>query len=336
MRMKNGNASGIDAAECISDDLLFRYVEGATTRAETSRINKHLSSCENCFNLMASLIKNEQSPLNEQELENVKELIKTPIEEQVAKILGYHEQLSQPISEKNTIVNSFSFEALIQSIKSSVDRWNYILKPVAVAVGIVVLMIMGYRGVRYYKTGYQIVKAENLLHDNYKNYIEDARLSGSYEPSGISVLMDAEDANFTYLELAKSRLMDAIDRNFESAKAQQLLAQIFIIEKDYTKADSILTQVKNEFELTASLLNDIGVLYYRKNDWKNAAENFSSAIKVDANFIEAYYNLALAKLKLDESEEARLYLEKYLKLESDGEWNIAAQRLIDQIEKNNL
>lgn len=318
--------------ECISDDLLYSYLEGRVTEAEAIAIQRHLNSCTTCFNEMTSLLRNSFSPATDTEKREIAKMRTITPQEQVSRILAYHEQLNDISAEISK--REIKIKEIMESIKEFLEKWiysKYSWKPALAALALIIFILGLYCGVQYYNTNYQILQAENILLVKHKIFIENTRLSGGYKSTGISILMAADDDKLSYLEQAKSRLIRAINKDSRSLKAIQLLAQIFIIEREDAKADSILTQMKKAATPSAALLNDLGVLYFQKREWKNAANNFQSARALDKNFLEAYYNLGLAKMKLHEPDEAISILNKYLELEDDEVWKDAAQHLISKI-----
>jgi hypothetical protein len=182
----------------------------------------------------------------------------------------------------------------------------------------------------YYHTSYQLLKARDLLTANYKIYMKDTpRLSGGYQSSGISTLLAGEQDNKSYLDQALQYTQKALTKDNKSTQARLLQVQIFIINHDYQKADSLLNQVK---EKTASFYNDRGVLKFLNDDLTAAAEYFKSSINADKKFKEAYYNLALTECQLGNKEAGRTYLTVYLTLENDTGWRNAASQMIKTTE----
>jgi Tfp pilus assembly protein PilF len=168
-----------------------------------------------------------------------------------------------------------------------------------------------------------------VLKNNYRIYIENTRLSGGYLSTGISMLMSADDESSSYLETARNDLLKAIHHGSKSQAAIQLLAHVYIIEKNYLKADSLLSILQN----TASVYNDLGVLYAEQKEWGEAANQHQLALNTDSHFTEAYYNLALMKIKLGSTDDAISLLETYIRLETDTVWINAAQHILERIEQ---
>jgi tetratricopeptide (TPR) repeat protein len=337
------------STKCISEDLLLRYLEGHITNGEAEGVRKHLNACPVCFNVVVSVRHNEKHPFKYEEIARVEKLVTCSPEEQVDRILKEYEKLNpsaseRPDQEKPGVLATIL--RLAKNAKASVGNWvpgETIWRPAFAAAVLLVLIGGLFGGVRFYKTTYRIGQAESILEENYKIYYADTpRLSGDYASTGIQILMGPEEeaTEASYLEEARALIKAATASGSKSTKARQLLAQTFIIEKKYAKADSILEQIDPESIKSAALLNDIGVLYFEKEAWETAAHYFASAIKIEAldtaahyfasaikadpKFREARYNLALTKAKLGATEEAMAILNEYIGMETEEGWKNAA------------
>jgi tetratricopeptide (TPR) repeat protein len=223
----------------------------------------------------------------------------------------------------------------------------------AFAFAATVIVIAGaFWGTRYYQTGYRIGKAVDLVQENYTVYMADTpRLSGwkkSYGSTGVGVIMSGEPddtsmsgviargdtvSSSNYLEQANQLIHQALAKGEKSVTAVQLLAQILIIEKKYDAADSLLRQLQPR-AASATLLNDRGVFYFEQAKWDSAAHYFSAAAQADSGLAEAFYNLALAKDKLDQPAEAMSILDEYKKLETDIGWRNAAEEYYKRLKRS--
>ncbi len=148
------------------------------------------------------------------------------------------------------------------------------------------------------------------------------------------MLMD-EDAPPSFLTQAFDLTEQAIENGSKSVTAKQLQAQIFIIQKEYNKADSVFNLIDDKDRHLATVLNDLGVLKYKKEEWQEATEYFAATIQVNSDFTEAYYNLALAQNKLGKKQEAISTLDEYLKFKNDIGWKNAALNFLNDLKENN-
>jgi Tfp pilus assembly protein PilF len=85
-------------------------------------------------------------------------------------------------------------------------------------------------------------------------------------------------------------------------------------ENDYTKAEQSLkkaVQLKPQYALPHYELGKLSV--YLKQ-WKDARQEFESAIAVDPSFTSAYYHLARVYTKLGESEKSERVLADFKRL----------------------
>ena len=338
MENKKIKRSGLDyyrTDACLSDDLLYRYLDGRVTESEAETIEKHLNVCKNCLNDVASIVTNSLTPATESEQAEIARMRMITPEEQVVKILEYsgYPSVKEPIEGKRIKIAAI----IKEKFKKFFEKWiytRYTWRP-AIAFAVLFIFIVGIRsGVRYYNTGYQISRAEKILSEFYKVPNGDARLTGGFAPSSLGELMAPNEEKPAYVDEVKSKVNIALKKSSNSLTARQLLAKVYIIEKQISKADSIFLQIETESVTSALLLNDIGVLYFHKKNWKQAADYFQSAIEIDTNLPEAYYNLALAKNNLNQFDDALSNLDQFLKIEDDENWRRFALQLIDEINNN--
>ncbi len=306
---------------------LLQYLEGNLEAQERGRIEKHLETCPSCLQAILAVREQEARTVAAQELEEAQKLAVWTPEQHVAKIL----ETQKKEHEKNRGSNAPFLEGRPPRPVTGPKLPGY-WRPLAAAAVIVLALVVGSRGMRYYQRDYQIAQATKLLKEQHRIFIKDARLSGGYASSGISILMgEAEEQH--YLKQSRTRLEKAIGHGDESIQARQLLAQILIIEKEYTRADSILRSLAPVASRSPALLNDLGVYYFQRQDWANAEKYFLEAVKADPKFPEARYNLALVKLKTGTEEEATAIVDEYLQIETDENWKRAAQSLKDDLRK---
>jgi len=316
----NYDAEDTDTGGHPTEIELLQYLEGGLTAAQVRRITQHLETCTPCFQLVVSVREEESHPFTAQDLEQASKLPKWKAEGHVAKLLEGVSKL--PEKNRPTVVSTkveprqgFNLPAY----------W----RPLAIAATLVIALSAGWKGFNYYQTGYQVAQAGDLLQERYVVFYKDARLSGGYRSSPIGVLLGNEEEK-GYLKQSRARLGKALSHGEQSLTAQELLAQTFIIAKDYVRADSVLRTLAPSAQSSPKLLNDLGVYYFQQQDWANAEKYLSEAIRVDPQFPEAKYNLALVRMKTGSLEEARKLLQDYLAVESDANWRRAAEGLQDE------
>lgn len=312
---------------------LFSYLEGQATQQETIRIEQHLEICAHCFDVVVSVRGYEAHPFTPQELQEAEQAMGwTP--QQHAEKLFDHLKKNQPSAaalkkRENNLTPAASHKAEEAAAGRAFNIPAY-WRPLAIAATVIFALAAGLWGLRYYQTDYQIAQAEKLLKEQHRIFIKDARLSGGYGSSGISVLM-SNDNDQDYLRQTRARVEKALARGAQSLEARRLLAQIFMITKDYARADSLLHTLAAEAEKSPALLNDLGVYSFQQQDWAAAEKYFSQALAAEPRLAEARYNLALVKMQTGAKDEARALLNAYLQIESDENWQNAARGLLEEM-----
>jgi tetratricopeptide (TPR) repeat protein len=333
MAINEGDHKPEKGKACLSEHQLYNYIDGHVTKSEARKFGEHLNSCKYCLSELASLARNSLTPMTNKEKATVEELWTLSIEEQADKILAYQEEEKRHASDKSEEMAVSWDRKVVEVIKKLFNQFfiaESLAKPVFVSLILVMCVFGVHKGIQYYNTGYQIKLAEALLKENYKTFKESARLSGGYAPTGISFLLSTNEDTLSYFEQAELKLKRAELKGSQSDRIKHLLAQIYIMETEISRADSILALIKDT-TLNAVLHNDKGKIFFDQEDYRNALIKFQSAIELDPNFLEAQFNLALTKRNLGETEEANSILKKYIELEDNDEWKTIAQGLIDDM-----
>ncbi len=338
------------AGECISDDLLFRYLDGVARPEEVRVAQKHLLECRTCFEVLAALAKDSLHAPSEAEWAEFEKTVNPNPEKQIAGIMSRVTELFPPSSRRvsarteEPIVNKSAMSPA-RSLWERLRRWfeALILAPsYALPWATLLVVIAGaYWGIRYYQNTYPLVQVEGELRANYRTYVDlrdytasAPRLSGGYDHQSI-MPMGGEEEGASYLENARRRLEAVLVKDAKSVKAKHLLAQIFIVQEAYAQADSILREIPTASLQEAGLLNDQGALYLAMGNLPAAAQNFAAALQADPKLVEARYNLALAKAKMGLIAEAKALLEEYIELEKNAGWRHAVASILEQLQENN-
>ncbi len=203
------------------------------------------------------------------------------------------------------------------------------------AAAIACFVLLAYGGQRYYVTTYRINRGAEVLVRNIPVFFEHPRPAGGYRSSGIEMLMAGEeDGKKAKLAKAERLVRSAFDHGASSLRARQVLAQIYLFEGEYERADSVLTVLPAKDRDSAEIQNDLGVINYRQQKPEEAAAHFQRAIAKDPDFKEAYFNLALAYEQLGQKQAALAQIEKYLDMESFHDWRRAAESLEARLQEH--
>jgi len=336
--LQNSLAADSPSTDCISDVLLLKYIEGDATAQEAAAVQQHLNECALCFQVVATMRRNEGVTFTAMEELEVAKLLRLSPQAQVTKILEYAKELNphaapeEDAEDETTESRTFAVEAAHRQRRSPFLGWlqtPFVWRP-AFAALLVLFAFGGRLGWQYFRTDYKIAQAAELLQKEHTVFYKYARLSGGYNLSVLDKLMGPEEEE-NYSARAEKLTTQAIKNGATSMAAKQQLAKIFLIEGKYERADSLLQELAPFANKSASLLNDLGVYHFQKQDWNSAAKYFTAAIAADPKFLEARYNLALANAETGAIEEAIRIMNEYLALETDDEWKAAGESLVKNV-----
>jgi len=322
-----------ETALCLTPEMTYRYLERDINEAERARIETHLDECSVCYEAMVSLVKNSLAPASELEKQAIHQMTSITPKSQVSRVLSYVQADSKVQQREVGATGLWDWlKHFLRFPETFAAGWH---SPALAALALLLLSIGAYQGIRAYNRSWQLAEAERLLQQNYRVYMKDtARLSGGYGSSGVAALMSSEQAERTpsYSEKALAFAQKAATNGANPDKIRQIEAQVYLIQKNYEKAELIYRQLKAQESRSAPLLNDRGVLYFGQQDWENARNAFEASLKADPNFREAWYNLALVKERKGDLQGALSALDRYLELETDEGWRNAAVEFKKRLE----
>jgi len=110
---------------------------------------------------------------------------------------------------------------------------------------------------------------------------------------------------------------------FKTPQLQSLISQakslLYEQSGDLDLAISVITAVLGDNSQNTSLHRQLGNLYYKKNDFRNAYHHFQKVINAGAGDADAFYFAGRSAHSLGEDEQAKDYYSKYLHMKSEGE-----------------
>lgn len=94
--------------------------------------------------------------------------------------------------------------------------------------------------------------------------------------------------------------------------------------------NEFLKCVESDSEIAVSIHFNLGLAHFHLEEWNEAVTDFAIAAN-QANHSDAYYNLALAKMKLNENESALELLDKALSLQQKHEYEVAKDAILGKL-----
>lgn len=299
-------ANDFNDDDCVSDAKLLQFVENNVSAEEREEIQKHLNECALCAEIVGAVYYNDAHPFTEEEILEARKHSKRSVEEQWDELFPPTPPSPRPTQK---------------------TRWWQqppVLYP-AYAAFAFLFFVGGKMGMHYYQTDYQYRQVQSTLVKRQSPGFTNVRFSGGYDPV---ILTAGETAKpQTYLDSSRVKIESALAHGGDTLVAQQLLLQVLTFDKKYSEADSLVRLLAGSADQNAALANDLGVYYFKRENWSLAKQYFETAIRQDAKYPEARFNLALTQIRLGEKAAALATLVEVLKLEQNEGWKAAAEDL---------
>ncbi len=114
-----------------------------------------------------------------------------------------------------------------------------------------------------------------------------------------------------------------------------LYLKINLFDKAAIKLKQAISYQKDEKSMVP-MYNQLGAIYSRLKNYKQAEMAFKNALEIDFNFVNSHYGLASVYLQQNRSEEALQELQKVIELAPDSQRAKNAQELIQKIAQEKL
>lgn len=132
------------------------------------------------------------------------------------------------------------------------------------------------------------------------------------------------------LNFAISILQKALELKSDYAPAHYLLAVVFDQLGEGERAIAKLEEAKSIAPQDFGLAFQLGILYWRKENFSKAKEEFERAISINPDYSNAHYMLGLVYEKMGEKEKAISEIEKVVKLNPQSE---EAKKILENLKK---
>jgi len=327
----NPDSSPVDYSECISDELMLRYLEQQTSGEETKRVLAHLNQCPVCFEIVASEMQAEIHPYTKEEIEAVDAIVNTDDDKLFKKVFSHLLQPRQitpaPVAPGPALWQRFFGGARLR------PAFRYSLAAIALAI----ILIGAKLGYRYFHTNALLNKAETTLQKNFKETRGATWMASdngkTFNFSGTAPMAGGEKP--AYLGEAEDKLGEAIRSGASSEKAWTILSEIYLIEYNDAALDSLVRHIDTGTIKSAALLNNLGIYASRNDDWQAAGAYFQRALSANPNLLVAKFNLAKAYIEIGKTKAAISLLQEYAQAESDRGRRREALDLIDNLQSFN-
>ncbi len=111
------------------------------------------------------------------------------------------------------------------------------------------------------------------------------------------------------------------------------LGRLYLLNRDYPRAQIALEKAVENNPGEANLLNDLGVSYLYQGKTQKARDLFDAAMEVDPQYAPSLFNIALCYINQNDAGNARDHLVRYLRLKSDDARALRELAFLDALEK---
>lgn len=321
---------------CLSDELLYRYLEKLTREAESQSVEEHLISCETCFHNFTTLARSAHTPATEAEKIELAHLPKLPPPEQIRKILDYIETDSPAVERKEA--DDFTITPNVwDKIRAVLDDFRlgagHLWKPALIGAGTILLLLLSGRA------PYRAWQSRTLAAKSLSYLVEQRPIASRAEPRPSGGFKYAEfggtrgETSPATFAAARALLEKSLQLNAKNTTAHHYLGTFYLlIEHDLAKAQTEYLAAFAQDSTNAAVRNDLGVIAFYQGRYSEAERNFSRALQDDSTLIEARYNLATLYQAQGRNEDATREWKKYLARDADSEWAAVAKARLELLQ----
>jgi tetratricopeptide (TPR) repeat protein len=285
---------GSDHGQCLTEETLTEYLEGALDPAVKAVTEVHLVSCDDCreqLGCFMHLLREAVAPEEEAALETISV------------------QWDQTRRDQKMARGTGTF-----------PPWFLAL------VGVAAVVLIGFVSVYFMERRNEPKSAGELVHLLLsKERPFESQMSN--EPYlHIVRTRSAETPGINYRLLAGEMT--------EMSAGTSEMGRFYLLQKDFGRATPYLELAARESSATAAVHNDLGVAYLEAGDpvkMEKAGSEFRQALLRDPRFSPAIFNLALFYERTNATEEAVAEWKRYLELDPDRAWASEARTRIERL-----
>jgi CHAT domain-containing protein len=238
-------------------------------------------------------------------------------------------QVTQVLKDKVRVKNGEEKITLFESIKA------FFRSPVY-AGGFALLLIVALIGAIFLFRSPKNDELASLKNIYRKERPVEPRISGfDYAPMNVTRGENKDDADKNKLKVEELKFRQAVADN-PNAENHHTLGVFLLTQKDFAEALKELQNAVKSDEKNSKFHNDTGSAYLGlaetdRNNLMLANEEFSKALELNPNSLEALFNKSLALQKLTMSNEAKEAWEKYLQKDSTSKWADEARKNLEKV-----
>ncbi len=324
------------------ETLIAAYAIGKCSLAEQTKIDEHCFTCEECRTRLSILLRLCTTDGSEKEQRELEKLFPLGVETIAQARFPENHHASQTLAKDRP---AFPF-ITPQSQPSSGGIAKILLQRRSLLLSATV-MIIALLGAVYYWQSHNSSPVQNSLMAMSRSYRSSRPLEARvtelpYKPyertrgaSGIAsenIDVDRDQINYALAELTH------IVASNPTPDARHALGRLYLLLGEFIKAEEQLKEALKNSAQNAKIHADLAAVYYERAKFNpypalsDAIKHYDSAIRIDPQLAEAWFNRALCYEEMGLNDAARINWEKYLELDPSSEWAEEAKAHLKKLE----
>lgn len=333
--------------KCLTEMQLLQLMEGALSKQEQQNAFAHLNACKKCFKTFLSLasvftqfdlqeaIDNAlpaESRSQEQQVDWILKAIRAD-KQKPGKTESTEEPASATASSKKAAKQQKSVPGLASLGRLARAGRQFFKKSPIPAFGGVALIVIVVAALLFRQSDFREAPPRDLFEDMVI-FFRDGKLTGNFGVQPIGEKMSQADSpEADAIEAAvQATSAPVLQGNATTAELHTFFKALILAER-FAAADTIIQKLHKHQNLSAAVLNDIGVYYFKRElrrmdpNFERAEAAFQQALQQDPDLKEGYYNLALIRSQQGDARQAIQFFDRFLELETSEDWRTAAMEL---------
>lgn len=322
------------------EEVMASYVAGTGSREERDEVEEHCLRCEECRAKLAIMLRICFGDESDEEKRQLEPLYSLGIEAAALARWQFSEADAEVSPDEKASTGTNPVAPPRRPVSGHVLSGRNYRSYVTLATTFAVVMVVGIAGYWHFMASTQVedgLAALRLVHQD--NRPLEARVTGGfpYRPyerkRGNSEKGGVDRDRFNY---ALSELTQAVTSH-PNAEARHALGRLYLMLGDFDPAEKQLTLALDGSQKDAKLHADLAALYYERSKHEDplpllskAIAHYDTAIKLEPELTEAWFNRALCHEQMGQKAEAQGDWQRYLQLDSSSSW---AEEARDRLKK---
>jgi tetratricopeptide (TPR) repeat protein len=285
-----------DRGQCLADDTLTEYLEGALEPVIQAATEAHLIACEECRNQLAGFMRVLQEDITPEEANTL---------ETVAA------EWDRRTGNKRIPGRRFIFPRSFLAIAS-----------IAAVFVLTAVSLWRFSGPREPSSSAELIQ---VLLDQNRPF--ESRIAGQAHRPMIRT-RGSDDPGVSYSLLAG-------ELTKFSANSHEM-GKFYLLQKDFARAIPYLENAAGEVGAGVAVHNDLGVAYLESGNasqLQKAGTEFLQALEQDKSLATAAFNLAVFYERTNAIAQAEAQWKQYLELDSKSDWAIEARERLEGLSR---